>query len=182
MAAKRSPRKSANPKLRWLEGARRAEELLAKERLPRQRAPEQLLGEDYDFPLDPATLTSMELGRLMLRLASLKGYSGDRLAREEIALHELDQVLEYLVPLKMLDLIRSDEFKDLPRAALVKEVLRSAAIDGDDLLKRLFHRSVDQRAAVARLKAQYEIYESGYYALSREQSRREASARAGIPG
>lgn len=152
-----------------------------KERLPRQRPPDHLLGEDYDFPTDPATLTSIGLGRLMLQLAALRGYARDKLGREEIFLHELDQVFEFMVPLKMLDLIRSDDFKGLPRSALVKEVLRSSAIDGEDRLKKLFHRMVGQTAIVERLRVQFEIYEGHYFALSREQSRREASARVGIP-
>lgn len=167
-------------KLRWLEGAKRAEELLAQERLPSPKPPEHLLGQDYDFPTDPATLTSSGLGRLMLQLAALRGWAKDRVGREDLRLHELELVFDYLVPLQMAELVLGDELKNAPRAALVKEVLRSKAIDGDEKLKRLFHRIVEAKARVQALQTQLEIYESHYYALSREQSRREAGARAGV--
>lgn len=173
--------KSKTQELTWLEAAKHAEEVLVREGLPSPRPPKHLLGKDYDFPTDPATLTSVQLGRLMFQLADLRGYARGLVARYEVVAHELEIVLDYMASLKMRELGATEEFRELPQAARVQSVLRSVAIDGEELLKRLFHRSVEAKAASERLRAQYEIYESHYFALSREQSRREASARAGIP-
>lgn len=167
-------------KLTWLEGAKRAEELLARAGLPEPRKPAHLLGQEYDFPTDPNTLTSMQLGRVKLELAALREFARSTLGRQELFLHEIELVLDFMVPLSMLDLIKTAEFSKLPRAAMVKEVLRSAAIDRNPMLKKLFHRSLDLKMAVQRLRLQFEIYDGHYSALSREQSRREALARGGI--
>ncbi len=173
--------KVTSPKLTWLEGARRAEELLAREGLPEAKKPTHLLGREYDFPTDPNILTSMQLGRIKLEMASLRGHVQSILGKQEIILHELEMVLDFMIPLEMLELVRSEEFRKLPRAALVKEVLRAAAIERNPLIKRLFHRTVETKLIAQRLRVQYEIYEGHYAALSREQSRREALARGGIP-
>lgn len=168
-------------KLTWLEGASRAEELLAREGLPQARPPKHLLGQEYDFPTDPHTLSSMKLGQVKLEMAALRGHVQSVLGRQELILHELEMVLDFMVPLEMLELVKTDEFKKLPRAALVKEVLRAAAVERNPLLKRLFHRALETRLVTERFRVQYEIYDGHYAALSREQSRREALARGGIP-
>lgn len=167
--------------LTWLTATKRAEELLAREGLPRPRKPERLLGRDYDFPTDPNTLSSMELGRLKLEMASLRAWAQDLMGTRAILLHEMDLVMDLLVPLAMLELLKSEEFKKLPRAGLVKEVVRAAAIDRDDQLKRLVHRSIDVRMEEETFRLRYDIYDGHYAALSREQSRREALSRGGIP-
>lgn len=163
-----------------MESTKRAEELLARENLPSPRKPTHLLGKEYDFPTDPNTMSSMTLGRLKLELAALREWTRELLGKQEIYLHEIELDLSFMVPLAMLELIKTKEFSELPRAALVKEILHNAAIERNDLLKRLFHRSIEVRMVVERFRLQFEIYDGHYSALSREQSRREALARGGI--
>lgn len=166
--------------LLWLEASKKAEQLLVKAGLPMPKPPRHLLGKEYDFPSNPATLSTIDLGRIKLELAALRGHTQRLLAERDVVLHELEMVFDLMSPMVMLKLVKTGEFQDLPRAALVKDVLRAAAIDRDNTLKNLYHRIVTETAVVMRLKAQFEIYEGHYAALSREQSRREASARVGI--
>lgn len=146
----------------------RARDLLARAELPVQGKPTGM-EKEYSFPTDPAALSSNELGRMMLKLASWRGYCARILAQIDAELTALTPVYNIILGREMTNVSNNRE-----GARLVKEQLTAVAMDRNEELQNLYALGVEKQAAKIRFHAQWEIYNDQWAALSREQSRRDA--------
>lgn len=157
----------------WRTAVDKANAFIAKHALPAPKQPVGL-GREYDFPTDPRSLTSEKLGALRLMLSAFHGYALSIVGREDVELEAFTTVYELMLGDAM------DKVQRKAEKRLVTDVLKSVTISNNDVLKRLTRAVIERRARVGRLKAQLTVYEAHLAALSREQSRREMEARAGI--
>lgn len=141
--------------------------------LPRMRRPEGL-GQEYTFPTDVAGLRGGELANLSLRLSAWYSYLLAEVGREDSQLGVIEEAYNAALGVKMHDLARTYE-----RNKPVKETLKALVLEEDASLRAITRVIMRRRMVVRRLEAQLEIYKEQINRLSREQSRREAEARAG---
>lgn len=136
--------------------------------LPRMSTPEGS-GSDYVFPDDVLALSDTQLGSLQLWLTGWYTYSLSVLASRRSYLDSLNSSYELLLGVRM------GEYED---KKLLKDALRGLVHKDDPQLFSL-RTTIDKlKVEVRQLEAQAEIYKEQRYTLSREQSRREAEARA----
>lgn len=155
----------------WADAVNKAEEMIRKHKLPVPRRPDGF-GEEYDFPTDPRVLRNDELSGIMLKLAAYRGYANMLLGAEDIAYSSFQTVFDLMLGKAMNDRAMAADRR------LVKDVLRAVTISEDEQLRKMVRSLVEREAIVKRLQYQVKIYEDHIWALSREQSRREAEARA----
>lgn len=141
--------------------------------LPVQAAPDGL-GREYDYPSDARTLTSQQLGTLQLQLTGYYTYALAELGREEAELGAFEQVYQIRLGLRMHE---ERAKRSEAKGTIVKEILTSLAIKGDEVLERMARKRITWQMRIKRLETQVKIYEEQVTRLSREQSRREAEMR-----
>lgn len=129
-------------------------------------------GKEYDFPEDPNSLQSVELGQLMLRMAGFNGY-----ALRVIGGLEAEQVaLEAEYRVAIADAGREIREK---MGRVAADTIESLALANSPGLMPLYRRLTEIRVALARMNSLSKIYTSQAGALSRELSRREMDSRVG---
>lgn len=144
-------------------------------RLPTQRPPEDL-GQEYEFPANAATLHSVELGTLQLRLTGWYTYLLQSLGRVETELGALRQVFDISLGTAM-ERVQTQMIAEGAPKVIAREILRARAIREDDKVSRVARLILTKEALVTRLETQAKIYHEQLTRLSREQSRREAEIR-----
>ena len=157
----------------WRTAVDKADAFIKRHELPAPSRPTGL-GQEYDFPTDPRSLTSEKLGATRLRLSAFHGYTLYLIGREDVELEAFSTVYELMLGDAM------DKVQRRAEKRLVTDVLKAVTITNHEVLRRLTRAVTERRARVGRLKAQLAVYEAHLAALSREQSRREMEARAGV--
>ena len=146
-----------------------ATERVNAQRLPLPSKPKNKEPE-YEFPTDPSSLTSTELGQLMLRFASWYGYTVRLLGTADSELTLVDAELKLTVHQRGL------EIRDtLGRVSA--DVVEAAVLKEHAELGPLNKRRLELTAVKIQLEARLKIYEKMHLALSRELARREMEAR-----
>lgn len=121
---------------------------------------------EYQFPEDPDELTSAQLGQLMLRFAAWEGYTHRLLGPVEAELVALE---------------KESQIKVLGAGAGLRDELgKNAGRDTVEAAVLAFHpeflpltqRITKLKTAKASLESRATIYQAGWSALSREQTRR----------
>lgn len=151
---------------------KRSRELMKQIGVPSPRRPAGL-EEDYEFPTDPAALSSNELGRKMLALMAWYGYSTKHLGVQDAELTTMNAVFNILIGKAMVDVQKSSPIK------MVKDQLFAASLDRDPDLLDFYQRMLQKQTFADTLRAQVQVYEKQWSALSREQSRRSEDHRPG---
>jgi len=129
-------------------------------------APPKGYAEEYEFPLDPTELPTEEISRLLAQYAAWAGYATRLLAFVDAELTLLRQRVELAVTAKMAEL------EDQAGKRSLKDALRARAINEDPVLLSATQILAEKEAEAIILRAQKEIYEKHYFAMSRELSRR----------
>lgn len=129
-------------------------------------APPKNYGKEYSYPEDVTELTSNALAQLMSKLTAWGGYGRRLLAWTEADLNLLETAYDIALGAKMYEITKAAAKKEL------KDTIRAQAlVDEPKLLSAT--QSISEKQTTARLlKAQVEIYQNHFDALSREQSRR----------
>lgn len=151
---------------------KRSRELMKQIGIPSPKRPSGL-DEDYEFPTDPATLSSNELGKKMLALAAWYGYGTKHLGMQEAELTTMNAIFNILIGKAMVDVQKSSPIK------MVKDQLWASALDRDPELLKFYQRMLDKQTFADTLRAQVQVYDKQWSALSREQSRRDQDHRPG---
>ncbi len=134
-------------------------------------------GAAYDFPVNAAQLTSLELGNLQVKLAGYYTYTLQLIGEQDAALGATRTAYEISLGMQMQAI--QEGRGNGKGSKVLKENLRAMAISSDDMLRRATEQLIAREATVTRLKAQSEVYGEQLTRLSREQSRREMEARIG---
>lgn len=146
-----------------------AREKMEKKRLPLPKRPR---GKDpeFIFPDDPDTLSSSELGQLMMRMTAFFGYAQRLfgLADSEFALVDI----EYKVQINMAGI---EVREKLGRVSA--DVVEAAVLSENEDIAPLYERRLKLMTIRSQLESRLKIYEKLYQALSRELSRREMESR-----
>jgi hypothetical protein len=129
-------------------------------------APPKNYGKEYAYPEDVTELSSSNLAQLMSKLMAWAGYGRRLLAWSEADLNLLETAYDIALGAKMYGITMTAAKKEL------KDIVRAQAlVDEPTLLSAA--RSIAEKQTIARLlKAQVEIYQNHFDALSREQTRR----------
>ena len=146
-----------------------AGERIAKQNLPLPAKP-RYEDPEFQFPDDPADLTMMQLGQLMLRFAGFLGYSIHLLGLAESELTLVESELNGKVA----------GLSGPVRTALGRvkaEVIENAVLSNNPQLIPLHKRRLELTAIITRLGSMTKIYEKMYQALSRDLARREVESR-----
>lgn len=149
---------------------KQSEEVIKKRKLP-------LLGKpafdapEFSFPNDPDSVTSTQLGQLMLRFAAWRGYAQRLLGTVDTELTVLEA--EYKLKVGVEGLKVRKEMEGRPSA----DTVEAAVLERNEELAPLYERRLKLLAARTQLTARLVVYEGLYQALSRELSRRELEAR-----
>lgn len=137
---------------------------------PRRPATEE---KEYDFPEDPDSLTTTELGQLMLRFAGYAGYRMRQLGVLESELVALDR--EWKLKVGSYGTSIREQLGGRPSI----ETVEAYVLNAHPELLPLYKRVTELETVRANLKRQVETYEYAWQALSREQSRRSDQVRTG---
>jgi hypothetical protein len=121
-------------------------------------------GKSYTFPEDVSSLTSIQLGNWLFKLAGWKGYTLHQLAFEESDYLVMDEMFNTKLEMKMSVAV-SDK-------RLVKEALRGKIMMEDKDLAAFKARCLEKYGAVVGLKRIVELYSMQLDVISREISRR----------
>lgn len=146
-----------------------AREKMEKKRLPLPKRPRGK-NPEFAFPDDPDTLSSNELGQLMMRMTSFFGYAQRLfgLADSEFALVDI----EYKVKINAAGIAVREK---LGRVAA--DVVEAAVLNESEDIGPLYERRLKLMTIRSQLESRLKIYEKLYQALSRELSRREMESR-----
>ena len=145
-------------------------ERMAKQNLPPPAKP-KLKDPEFTIPTDPSKLTNHELGSRMLQTSAWYAYAQYLLGRceSELVLVEAEFRLKANVVMQELR-------KEVGR--INQEAIESIAVaNNPEELGGLYERRVQLMSIRKQLESRILIYEKGYNAFSREQSRREMEAR-----
>jgi len=128
---------------------------------------------EYEFPEDPALLSSLELGQLMLKLSAMYGYVLRLMGVLDAELVAVDAEYDSRVQTHALK-VR----EELGRVN--KELREAHVVYKHKELRPLRHRRIELRTVRAILDTYARIYIFHHQALSREQSRRAEESRMEI--
>lgn len=150
----------------------RSRELMEQIGLPSPRRPDKM-EKEYDFPDNPAGLSSTELGQKMMALMAWYGYAAKHLGVQDAQLTAMKSVFEIMIGKAMVDIAK------LSAIRLVKDQQFAMALDKDGELAAFYSRMLEKQVFADTLRAQVQVYEKQWAALSREQSRRSEDHRPG---
>lgn len=148
-----------------------AREKLKRQQLPLPKRPTSEQPE-YEFPEDPDAVTSVELGQLMLRYAAYHGYTLRLMGVVDSELTAIES--EYQLRIQTHGLV---ERQELGRVAF--DAIEAAVLVKYPELYAMKRRVTELRTIRVQLETSATIYERHWTALSREQARRAAEAKAG---
>lgn len=149
-------------------------ERVGRQKLALPKRPKKWVTE-YEFPEDPAMLSSLELGQLMMRLAAMYGYVLRLMGVLSAELVAVDAEYDSRVHTHALK-----AREELGRVN--KELLEAHVVYHHKELRPLRYRRVELRTVHAILDTYARIYIFHHQALSREQSRRAEESRMEIRG
>lgn len=133
-----------------------------------------VLEAEYEFPSDPESLSSTELGQKMLYFTGLVGHTQWRLGQLESKLIAISKEYSLRIQEHGLEWKEKSEVKR-PSA----ELLEAAVLSEHPELKPMCQKKTELEAIQVQLESHVKIYEKAWASLSRELARREMEVRAG---
>ena len=121
------------------------------------------LGEKYEFPDDPDTLTSNKLGQLLLRITAYNSYVVRVIGSVESDVLILETVYKEL----LAKYRRDNDF-----GKMTSDAFENLAAVSDKEISEVRDRLVKRQALLIQLKSFASMYQLQYAALSRELARR----------